>query len=52
VAAELAGAPTLSIGLYKDLPCDPAKFVPITIYAALPAAIAARIDLPANIRLE
>ena len=42
--------PTLSINqsLYKDLPYDPAKFVPITVYATLPNAIAARIDLPAN----
>ena len=42
--------PTLSINqsLYKELPYDPAKFVPITIYATLPNAIAARIDLPAN----
>jgi tripartite-type tricarboxylate transporter receptor subunit TctC len=42
--------PTLAINqnLYKDLPFDPAKFVPITLYATLPNAIAARIDLPAN----
>ena len=42
--------PTLAINqsLYKDLPFDPAKFVPITVYATLPNAIAARIDLPAN----
>ena len=40
--------PTLSICLYRDLPCDPAKLVPITITATLPNAIAARIDLPAD----
>jgi tripartite-type tricarboxylate transporter receptor subunit TctC len=45
-AAGAVDATTLSIGLYKDLPYDPAKFVPITITATLPNAIAARIDLP------
>lgn len=42
--------PTLSINhnLYKQLPYDPTKFVPITILATLPNAITARIDLPAN----
>ena len=30
--------PALSIGPYKDLPSDPAKFVPITVYAMLPGA--------------
>ena len=37
--------PTLSISLYKDLPYDPAKFVPITVYATLPNAIAGRVDI-------
>ena len=39
--------PTLLINqsLYKDLPYDPAKFVPITITATLPNAIAGRVDI-------
>lgn len=44
-AAGAVDATTLSISLYRDLPYDPAKFVPITIYATLPNAIAGRVDI-------
>ena len=45
-AAGAVDATTLSINqrLYKDLPYDPSKFVPITVYATLPNAIAGRVD--------
>ena len=42
------GPLSINHNLYKTMPYDWTKFVPITVLALVPNAISARIDLPAN----
>jgi tripartite-type tricarboxylate transporter receptor subunit TctC len=42
------GPLSINHNLYKQLPFDPAKFVPITVLAIVPNVITAKNDLPAN----
>ncbi len=42
------GPLSINHNLYKQLPFDPAKFVPITVLAIVPNVITAKLDLPAN----
>jgi tripartite-type tricarboxylate transporter receptor subunit TctC len=42
------GPLSINQALYRKLPYDPAKFVPVTMLAIVPNVIAARADLPAN----
>jgi tripartite-type tricarboxylate transporter receptor subunit TctC len=42
------GPLSINHNLYKTMPFDWTKFVPITVLAVVPNAISARIDLPAN----
>jgi tripartite-type tricarboxylate transporter receptor subunit TctC len=42
------GPLSINHNLYKTMPYDWTKFVPVTVLALVPNAISARIDLPAN----
>ena len=42
------GPLSINHNLYKSLPYDPAKFVPISVLAIVPNVITAKMDLPAN----
>ena len=42
------GPLSINHNLYKQLPFDPAKFVPITVLAIVPNVISAKMDLPVN----
>ena len=42
------GPLSINHNLYKQLPFEPAKFVPITVLAIVPNVITAKLDLPAN----
>ncbi len=42
------GPLAINHNLYKSLPYEPARFVPITVLAVVPNVITARIGLPAN----
>ncbi len=42
------GPLSINHNLYKNLPYDPAKFVPITVLAIVPNVISVRADLPAR----
>jgi tripartite-type tricarboxylate transporter receptor subunit TctC len=42
------GPLAINQSLYRTLPFDPTKFVPITVLAIVPNVITARTDLPAN----
>ena len=42
------GPLSINHNLYKQLPFDPARFVPITVLAIVPNVITAKLDLPAN----
>ena len=42
------GPLSINHNLYKQLPFDPPKFVPITVLAIVPNVITAKLDLPAN----
>jgi tripartite-type tricarboxylate transporter receptor subunit TctC len=46
------GPLSINHNLYKTMPFDWTKFVPITVLAVVPNAISARIDLPANTAQE
>ena len=46
------GPLSINHNLYKTMPYDWAKFVPITVLAVVPNTISARIDLPANTAQE
>ena len=46
------GPLAINHNLYKTMPYDWAKFVPITVLAVVPNTISARIDLPANTAQE
>ena len=42
------GPLSINHNLYKQLPFEPARFVPITVLAIVPNVITAKLDLPAN----
>ena len=42
------GPPAINQSLFKTLPYDPHKFVPVTLLAVIPNVITARTDFPAN----
>ena len=42
------GPPAINQSLFKNLPYDPHKFVPVTLLAVIPNVITARTDFPAN----
>ena len=42
------GPLSINHNLYKQLPFDPNRFVPITVLAIVPNVITAKLDLPAN----
>jgi len=42
------GPLSINHNLYRQLPFEPAKFVPITVLAIVPNVITAKLDLPAN----
>ncbi|MCX7364567.1 MAG: tripartite tricarboxylate transporter substrate binding protein [Alphaproteobacteria bacterium] len=46
------GPLSINHNLYKTLPYDWAKFVPVTVLAVVPNVITARLDLPANTAQE